>query len=1038
MSKIERFLPLLEPKALRAAASAKAFATGETLARNDAVRDVVFEKGGLRGTVIERKASFSPRIVFGGRRKLEASCTCDAFVDGWEKVCAHAVALALAFREQVREGGDAASAANPWVEAGLAARSSRRLQIARRGDEWRVKVFTGGSALERAARTGSTGPSPVDRMIDAYLDQEVDHTDDDEAVLEPTQLAGLLYYARYAQVGWKGVGKLRFSDTPLTLRVSSSAADDGTVTLHAALEDAGGRRLEVGDGAVVAGAPVWFLHEPTAEAFMVLGTPPWVLEAVARKPTVVLPASAGAEAVDALSDGLSRAGVPRRDLFALSSDARTPDTFVVTVEGDARRVRVDLAARYGEVLLPVGGDDPDSARYTATIGDEVISFYRDLDAEQAARKTLADAGLVYRDDEGAFVAEEDAAVEFVVAGLPLLPPQWEKRTPRLPKIRSGSPSPRVSVSSKGGSVLDIHAEVLVDGDEGLLAFRDLLRYLHEGRRWVELADGSVAKLDPKVLDAVAEAAGALQFDKDGHAVVSTLELGPLSQLLSAVPSADVAKEVRKLLSAMTGEKARRAPRKAKALTAKLRPYQRSGFAWLWQLHQNDMTGILADDMGLGKTVQALALLTKAKEEEGAAPSLIVCPTSVVSVWKQEVEKWAPSLSVLVWHGPDRMENARLLKKSDLVVTSYAILRRDIDELSKVRFRYAILDEAQYIKNWTTSTAKSAKKLQAEHRLALTGTPVENHLLDLWAIFDFLAPGFLGKLGEFQKHYVRPIEDGDDRVLDQLRARVRPFVMRRKKEDVAKDLPKKTEQTLYVHFGKSQLGLYNRILKSVRDEIEGRIEEVGVERAQMTVLAALTRLRQVCCDPRLLGLPEGTPLPPSAKIEAFRELIGECVGSGRKVLVFSQFVEMQKLLAQVLDELGIEYLWLHGGTKNRADLVERFQRKDGPPVFLISLKAGGSGLTLTEADTVIHYDPWWNPAVEDQATDRAHRIGQDKPVLVYRLVVEDSVEQKMVELGRRKRAIAEGALGRDATGGKKLSMEDIEDLLRSPAAAPWDE
>jgi len=545
------------------------------------------------------------------------------------------------------------------------------------------------------------------------------------------------------------------------------------------------------------------------------------------------------------------------------------------------------------------------------------------------------------------------------------------------------------------------------------------------------------KLDPKILASVAEATGDMQFDKDGHAEVSTLELGNLSKLLSEIPTAEVAREVRRLLESMTGDRAGKAPRKAKALNAKLREYQKSGFAWLWQLHENRMTGILADDMGLGKTVQALALLTKAKEEEGPAPTLIVCPTSVLLVWKQEVAKWAPSLSLLIWHGPERNENARLLKKSDVIVTSYAILRRDIEELSKIRFRYVILDEAQYIKNWTTSTAKSAKMLKADHRLAMTGTPVENHLLDLWAVFDFLAPGFLGKLTDFQKNYVKPIEDHDQKALEQLRVRVRPFVMRRKKEDVASELPPKTEQTIFVRFNRTQLGLYNRILKAAKDEISGRINEVGVEKAQMTILAALTRLRQVACDPRLLGLPEGTPVPPSSKLEAFEELIADAVGSGRKTLVFSQFVEMQKIIGASLEKLGIEYLWLHGATKNREELVTKFQQPGGPPVFLISLKAGGSGITLTEADTVIHYDPWWNPAVEDQATDRAHRIGQDKPVMVYRMVVEDTVEQKMVELGQRKREIAESALGRDAGIGKNLTMADVEELLRTPAINPWD-
>ena len=683
------------------------------------------------------------------------------------------------------------------------------------------------------------------------------------------------------------------------------------------------------------------------------------------------------------------------------------------------------------MTIEIKGADPETPRYAATIDDQTISFYRDLDAEGAARKTLKTQGVRWSSMDEAFVAEHDAAIEFMIVGIPLLPEAWEKRIPNLPKIRSKSPTPRISISGGNGSVLDIEATVQIDNEDGLISFRDLLRWLHDGRRWVTLADGSVAKLDAQILQPIAEAAGAIEFDKQGHAEITTLELGTLARLLTAVPTAEVAKEVKKLMSNMTGQRSARGPRKAKALNAKLRPYQRSGFAWLWQLHTNGMTGILADDMGLGKTVQALALLTKAKEDEGPTPSLIVCPTSVLSVWRQEVRKWAPSLSVLMWHGADRSENRRLLKKSDIVVTSYALLRRDIEELIKVRFRYAVLDEAQYIKNWTTSTAKSAKQLKAEHRIALTGTPVENHLVDLWAIFDFLAPGFLGKISEFQKSYVRPIEDGDRKQLEALRARVRPFIMRRRKEDVAKELPPKTEQTLFCRFGKTQLGLYNRILKAAKDEIMGKIDTVGLDKSQMTILAALTRLRQVCCHPQLLGLPQATTLPPSAKLEVFKELIADIIGGGHKVLVFSQFVEMQKLIGAALDELKIEYLWLHGGTKNREELVNQFQSPVGPPVFLISLKAGGSGLTLTAADTVIHYDPWWNPAVEDQATDRAHRIGQEKPVNVYRLVCEDTVEQKMVELGARKREIAESALGRDTTTGKKLTMEDIENLLSSP-------
>jgi superfamily II DNA or RNA helicase len=1042
VSTLEAFLPLFEPETLAKLVSKKALAAGvELFEIGRTVTDIVFDSGCLRGKV--KGSQPGPHITtlkLQPDGSLEAGCTCPTHTDGWERICHHAVALALTVRKQFQAGAEITMTQNPWVHelAGGNTTNQQRYQVEIRKGHWHVLVFKGGGTPV-AGRKRYEGMSPADRMIVHYLDQEVDDSDDGGHTIDDAAFAGLLYFARGSTVSLKGVGKLQFVGEPLVLRIRAEPRPGvSSVILHAFLEHrSSGRTLEVNSGRVIVGAPTWFLLPETAEVFLVPDTPPWVLEAVAKQATIVMDARVSAQQMDALSETLHSVGVPQGDLFALASDSRPVDQLVASVEAEPSKVKISLAARYGNVTLGIAGSDPESPRYSITIGDKPLTFYRDLVAEAAARKVLTELGLRWSPNDDAFAAEGDAAVEFLIVGLPLLPETWERRIPVLPKIRSKSPSPRISVSNKEASVLDLNAVVDVDGHDDLISFRDLLRWLHEGRRWVTLADGSVAKLDPQILQPIADAAGAIDFDKAGHAELSTLELGTLGRLLGAAPSADVAKEVKKLMENMTGDKSSRAPRKAKALTAKLREYQRSGFAWLWQLHENQMTGILADDMGLGKTVQALALLTKAKEEEGDAPSLIVCPTSVLSVWRQEVKKWAPTLTVATWHGADRAESRRLLKKADIVVTTYAILRRDIEELSKIRFRYAILDEAQYIKNWATTTAKSAKQLKADHRLALSGTPVENHLIDLWAIFDFLAPGFLGKLSDFQKNYVRPIEDHDLKTLEALRARIRPFVMRRKKEDVASELPPKTEQTLFVQFGKSQLGLYNRILKAAKAEIQGRVEEVGLEKSQMTILAALTRLRQVCCDPRLLGLPDASALPPSAKLEAFKELMADAVGSGRKVLVFSQFVEMQKLLGDALNELKIDFLWLHGGTKNREELVTQFQSKSGPPVFLISLKAGGSGLTLTEADTVVHFDPWWNPAVEDQATDRAHRIGQDKPVMVYRFVVEDTVEQKMVELGARKREVAESALGRDVTAGKKLTMEDVEALLETPATAAWE-
>ncbi|PRP93252.1 hypothetical protein ENSA5_43470 [Enhygromyxa salina] len=1050
MSKLDNLVPLLAPEALVRVASPKAMKAGQELFKNNAVSDIVVDGDSVRGKVkgthpVPHSTSLKRVVTRGGKgTKLECNCSCPTFTDGWEKICHHGVALALELRKQFLAGGELTMTQNPWV-TNVDAKSQNRYQIEQRRGVWNVTVFGAGSAVS-AAKRKRQGMAMVDKLIQHFLDQEIDETDDGAHVLEDVALAGMLYFAREASVSIKGVGKLIFVPEPLVLRVEAETRDkDHRVELRAFLQHKHSEReFEVDKGRIIVGAPTWFLWPETAEIFLVPETPPWTLEAIAKRPLIVMDASVAAEEMDKLSESLQSVGVPQRDVFNLASDSREVDNFIVTIVGGANKIAVTLAARYDNVTLSVSGHEPESARYSATVsasgGDQTIAFYRDIEAETRARQVLYDGKLRWSDADEAFVALGDTAIEFIVAGLPLLPEAWEKKVPKLPKLRSKSPSPSISVKSAGGSVLDVEAVVDVEGETGLISFRDLLRWLHEGRRWVELADGSVAKLDPKILEPVAEAAGSLQFDKQGNSEVSTLELGTLARLLQEVPTAKVAKDVKKLMANMTGKRSARAPRKAKALTAKLRDYQKSGYAWLWQLHDNQMAGILADDMGLGKTVQALALLAKAKESDGDMPSLIIGPTSVLGVWRQEVKKWAPSLSVLVWHGTDRSENRRLLKKTDVVVTSYAILRRDIADLAKIRFRYVILDEAQYIKNWTTSTAKSAKKLKADHRLALSGTPIENHLVDLWAIFDFLAPGFLGKLSEFQKNYVKPIEDGDHKAIETLRARIRPFIMRRRKEDVASELPPKTEQTIFVQFGRSQLALYNRILKAAKTEIDTRVGEVGIEKSQMTILAALTRLRQVCTDPRLLSLPEGSAVPPSTKMDAFRELIAECVGSGRKALVFSQFVEMQKLIAEVLEELEIEFLWLHGGTTNREELVNRFQQKSGPPVFLISLRAGGAGLTLTEADTVIHYDPWWNPAVEDQATDRVHRIGQDKPVMVYRLVVEHTVEQKMVELGAEKRKIAESALGRDTRVGKKLTMEDVDDLLATPVSgsAAWDE
>jgi SNF2 family DNA or RNA helicase len=464
------------------------------------------------------------------------------------------------------------------------------------------------------------------------------------------------------------------------------------------------------------------------------------------------------------------------------------------------------------------------------------------------------------------------------------------------------------------------------------------------------------------------------------------------------------------------------------LKATLRPYQEAGLSWLKFIHDIGSGGVLADDMGLGKTVQTLALLLAVKQEEKHMRALIVAPTSVVTNWERELARFAPSLSVALWHGADRKDQIDEVKAAEVVITSYALLRRDEDFLAQLDLSYAILDEAQHIKNPMSATAAAAKRLRAKRRLALTGTPIENRLSEIWSIFDFVSPGLLGSLDKFEARFSRPIEAGDYKTAQRLRAAIHPFILRRTKQEVAKDLPEKIEMDQICDLTGEQRALYLQVAREVRAQVLGEVERVGLAKSQLQILAGLTRLRQAACDPRLLGLPREFGDDDSGKLVAVRELIANAVEGGHKVLVFSQFVMMLRLIEKAMKEDGVAYEYLDGSTKDRAERVDRFQNDPSVPVFLISLKAGGTGLNLTAADTVIHFDPWWNPAVEQQATDRAHRIGQTKVVTAYRLIAEGTIEEKILLLKDKKRQLVASVLSEDAGGAKKLTKADLEELF----------
>lgn len=462
----------------------------------------------------------------------------------------------------------------------------------------------------------------------------------------------------------------------------------------------------------------------------------------------------------------------------------------------------------------------------------------------------------------------------------------------------------------------------------------------------------------------------------------------------------------------------------------LRDYQKFGFKWLKTLSKYGFGGILADDMGLGKTLQVIAFLLSEKKEKGSFPSIVIVPTSLVYNWESEIKKFAPDLKVLIIVG-DKLERNKLIEdinNYDIVITSYPLIRRDIELYKDINFRYCILDEAQHIKNPNSLNAKSVKSIKATNYFALTGTPMENSLMELWSIFDFLMPGYLLSKKKFTERYEKPIvREQDSNALKDLNIHIKPFILRRVKKDVLKELPDKIEQKIVVDMTKEQKKVYIAYLKSIKGEIEEEINHKGFNKSQIKILAGLTRLRQICCHPRMfIENYEGE----SGKLSFLKEILIDAIDGGHRILLFSQFTSMLSIIKDMLDGEGIQYMYLDGSTDvmKRGKLVEDFNKGIGE-VFLISLRAGGTGLNLTGADMVIHFDPWWNPAVEEQATDRAHRIGQENTVQVIKLITKGTIEEKIFQLQEEKKEMIDRVMTEGETLVSKLSEEEILSLFK---------
>jgi hypothetical protein len=640
-----------------------------------------------------------------------------------------------------------------------------------------------------------------------------------------------------------------------------------------------------------------------------------------------------------------------------------------------------------------------------------VFLVRDPAAEAAAQEQLREAGV--RSANGEWTLQPKHMPRVVRT---LLRAGWHIEADG--KAFRRATGTRVEVTS-GIDWFELRGEVDYGGASAKLP--ELLAAMRRGDTMVRLGDGSFGVLPEEWLERFAPLANLGSREED-HLRFRQNQAGLLDALLAAQPEVrvdELFERARQRLRNFAGVSAAPQP---EGFRGQLRDYQREGVGWMQFLREFGFGGCLADDMGVGKTAQVLALL-ESRRTEGKGPSLVVAPKSLIFNWRTEASRFTPALRVLEHTGTAR--DASLIDGHDLVLTTYGTLLRDAAHLAGIPFDYVVLDEAQAIKNASTASAKAVRLLRGENRLALSGTPVENHLGELWSLFEFLNPGMLGQASVLQMAGGLARNPGEEarKLLSQA---LRPFILRRTKQQVARELPEKTEQTIFCELESAQKKQYDDLRRHYRDTLLARVDEHGLGRAKLGVLEALLRLRQAACHPGLID--EKRKHESSAKLDILLEQLAEVREEGHKALVFSQFTSLLAIVRGHLDKQGIRYEYLDGRTRDRQSHVDAFQNDPGCGLFLISLKAGGLGLNLTAAEYVFLLDPWWNPAVESQAIDRAHRIGQTRPVFAYRLIARDTVEEKVLELQKTKRDLADAILGEDRSLIRELKREDLELLL----------
>ncbi len=746
---------------------------------------------------------------------------------------------------------------------------------------------------------------------------------------------------------------------------------------------------------------------------------------------VVVPPADHDEFMDEILPRLVRRFRVRSELSTIKT-IETDPTFRIYLSEYNDKLNIQLRFAYHNVEVTEG--QANESEYNAMSQELLVEqgkfvyVHRSPDMESRAVKKLMDSSLTpyTRHDGSKHYFPVMDPLEWLLKKLPVLAGNgfeiFGQENLKKHRLRAERPKFGIRVSS-GIDWFDLRVDVQFE--ESSIPFQSFVEAIRRNEQFVKLDDGTFGVMPEQWVKKFGRVV-ALGAAGDNLLKLPRTHIGLLAELSDGADefeSDEQFEQMRQRLQSFTSIDTCELPG---SFHGELRPYQKAGFDWLHFLREFGVGGILADDMGLGKTVQTLALLQHVYDNGESLPSLIVVPTSPLFNWQKEIERFTPQLRTLLYTGSDRKQHLELFDKYHLIVTSYGILRRDVDILKQKKFLYVVLDESQNIKNPVSINAQATRALSARHRLALSGTPVENNLNELWSQFAFLNPGMLGSERVFSEQFAKPIEKfADEQASTALKQLIFPFILRRTKDLVATELPPKVESVVYCEMDAEQKRHYEYWRRYYRESILNSIETVGFQKSKIKVLEGLMRLRQVCCHPRLVEVGYGGT---SGKFDVFSEMLEDILAEGHKVLVFSQFVKMLTVLREYCDQNKIVYEYLDGSTTNRKERVERFQSDDHVRLFLISLKAGGTGLNLTAADYVIHYDPWWNPAVEMQATDRTHRIGQTKQVFSYKLITRESVEEKILALQEKKKTLVTSIITTDSGFMKTLTKQDVEALF----------